>query len=55
MKDALLQELTGEILKLLKAKVEALMEAEREAYAQEHKVRKNGFYQRELSLPPFQD
>lgn len=48
MKKALLQELTEEILKLVREKMEKLMETEREAYAKEHGVRKNGFYERSL-------
>ena len=48
MKSEFLQQLNEEILKLVKEKMEALMEAEREAYTKEHGVRKNGFYERNL-------
>ncbi len=48
MKSEFLQQLNEEILKLVKEKMETLMEAEREAYAKEHGVRKNGFYERSL-------
>ena len=48
MKEKFLQELTEEILKLVKEKMERLMEAEREAYTKEHRVRKNGFCERGL-------
>ena len=44
MKNEFLQELTEEILKLVKEK----MEVEREAYAKEHGVRNRGVYERSL-------
>ena len=46
--DKFINEISEEIIKLVKEKMEKFMDTERDVYADEHQVKKNGYYERKL-------